>query len=171
MVDDHEYVVGDGPRSLLLTDTYCETPQGASQEGRRLPSAPGTLPQDAAQVAIPFARFASVPFAGTLMVPRTYSGPRCQARCVPKATHIRPDLGPYVPCRNEIAPRNTVEWREWRVQRRHSRAALLLEGGNLAIQHLNELQHQGESCPMVRCALAWEGECSLGTRVLHGSPR
>jgi hypothetical protein len=61
MVDDHEYFVGDGQRSLLLADTYFETPKGAPQEGGRFPSAPGTLHQDPAEVAIPFARFAVVP--------------------------------------------------------------------------------------------------------------
>jgi hypothetical protein len=143
-VDDHEYFVGDSQRSLLLTDPHFETPKGASQEGRRFPSAPGTWHQDATEVAIPLARFASVPFAGTLMVPRTSPRPRCQARCVPKATHIRPHLGQYVPRRNDIAPRNTVELRNVRLSRRHELADLLIEGRHLSISHLNPLQQQGE---------------------------
>ena len=115
MVDDHEYFVGDGQRSLLLANAYLETPKGAPQEGGRFPSAPGTWHQDPAQIAIPLARFASGPFAGPLMVPRPYASPRCQARCVPTATPIRPHLGQDVPRRNDIDPRQTVEWRELRV--------------------------------------------------------
>ena len=80
MVDDHEYFVGDGQRSLLLTDPHFETPKGASQEGGRFPSAPGTWHQDSAEVAIPLARFASVPFPGTLMVPGTYTPTTPSAR-------------------------------------------------------------------------------------------
>ena len=93
MVDDHEYFVGDGQRSLLLADPYFEPPKGAAQEGGRFPGAPGTLHQDATEVAIPLARFAAVPFASTLMVPGTDPSPRGQARGVPKATHIRANLG------------------------------------------------------------------------------
>jgi len=115
MGDDHEHCVGAGQRRFLLTDPYCETPEGAPQAGGRFPSAPGPWHQDPAQGAMPLARFASGPFAGPLMVPRPYAGPRCQARCVPTATPIRPNLGQDVPRRNDIDPRQTVEWREWRV--------------------------------------------------------
>ena len=140
MGDDHADCVGDGQRRLLLPETYCETPQGAPQEGGRFPGAPGTLHQDPAEGAIPLARCAAVPFPRTLMVPRTDAGPRRQARSVPKATHIRPNLGQYVPRRNDIDPRNTVELRDLRLERRHSLADLLIAGRHLAIQHLNELQ-------------------------------
>jgi hypothetical protein len=115
MVNDHEYFVGDGERRFLLTETYFETSKGAAQEGGRFPRAPGTLHQDPAQGAIPFARFAAVPFAGTLMVPRTDPSPRRQARCIPKATHIRPNLSQDVPRRNDIHSRNAIELRDLRL--------------------------------------------------------
>jgi hypothetical protein len=119
MVDDHEYFVGDSQRSLLLAKTHFETPKGASQEGGRFPGAPGTLHHDSAQGAIPLARFAAVSFARILMIPETHPGPRRQARRVPKATHIRPNLGQYVPRRHAIDPRKTVELRDLRLSRRH----------------------------------------------------
>src|SRR5438067_448462 len=109
MGDDHEDCVGDGSRRFLLANAHLEPPKGATQEGGCFPGTPGTWHQDPAQGAIPFVRFAAVPCAGTLMVPRTDAGPRCQARGVPKATHIRPNLGEDVPRRNDIDPRNTVE--------------------------------------------------------------
>src|SRR5215831_13627055 len=104
MVDDHKNFVGDSQCSLLLADTHFETPKGAAQEGGRFPGAPGTLHQDSAEVTIPLARFAAVPFPGTLMVPGTDSGPRRQARGLSKPAHIRSDLGEHVPGRNDIDP-------------------------------------------------------------------
>jgi hypothetical protein len=133
MVDDHENFVGDGQRSLLLPEAHFETPKGTSQEGRRFPSAPGTLHQDPAEGAIPLARFASVAFAGALMVPWTDTGPRCSARGVPKATHIRPNLGNDVPCRNDSHPRNAIELRDLQLQRYHQYANLLIQSGNVPI--------------------------------------
>jgi hypothetical protein len=146
MVDDHENFVGDSQRRLLLADTHFETPKGASEEGGRFPGAPGTLHQDPAQGAIPLARFAAVPFAGTLMVPGTYSGPRRQARGVPKAAHIGANLGEHVPCRNDIDPRNALELRN-----------LCLSGG--------------EQRPMMVRELAREGAFQLRTLVLQGPER
>jgi hypothetical protein len=140
MVDDHEDFVGDGQRGLFLADPYFKPTKGAAQESGCFPGAPGTLHQDPAEVAIPLARFAAVPFAGTLMVPGTHPGPRRQARGVPKATHIRPNLGEDVPCCNEIHPGNTVELRELRLQRGDQLPDLLIEGGNLPIQHFDQLQ-------------------------------
>jgi hypothetical protein len=148
-----------------------ETPKGAPQEGGRFPSAPGTWHQDPAQIAIPLARFAAVPFPGTLMVPWTYTGPRRQARGVSKTAHVRSNLGDDVPCRGDIHPGNTVELRDVRVQRGDQRADLLIEGGNLPIQHLNQLQQQGEQRPMVRRELACKGECQLRALVLQGPER
>src|SRR5215471_11037950 len=92
MVDDHEYVVGDGERRLLLADAHFETSKGASEEGGRFPGAPSTLHQDPVEVAIPLTRFATVPFPGTLMVLRTDVSLRCSACGVPKAAHIRTNL-------------------------------------------------------------------------------
>ena len=71
MVDDHENFVGDSQRGLLLADTHFETPKGTSEEGGRFPGTPGTLYQDPAEVAIPLARFASISFASTLVIPGT----------------------------------------------------------------------------------------------------
>src|SRR5262249_50160448 len=167
MVDDHEYFVGDGQRRLLLTDTYFETPKGAPQEGGRFPSAPGTLHQDPAEVAIPLTRFASVPFPGTLMVPWTDAGPRRQARGVSKPAHIRPNLGDDVPCRNDIHSRNAIELRDLLLQRSDQLPDLLIDGGNLPIQHLNQLQQQGEQGPMMRRELARQGEFQLRALVLQ----
>src|SRR5215468_10607609 len=75
MVDDHEDFVGDSQRRLLLANAHLETPKGTAQEGRRFPGTPGTLHQDAAEVAIPLARFAVVPFARTLVIPGTDPSP------------------------------------------------------------------------------------------------
>jgi len=75
VVDDHEYFVGDGQRRCLLPETHFETPKGATQEGRRFPGISGTLHQDPTEVAIPLARFATVAFPGTLMVPGTDPSP------------------------------------------------------------------------------------------------
>src|SRR5262249_9748937 len=111
MVDDHEYVVGDSQRRLLLAQTHLETPQGASEEGGRFPGTPGTWHQDPAEVAIPLARFASISFARTLVIPGTHPSPRRQARRVPKTAHIRAHLSQDVPGCNEIDSRNTVELR------------------------------------------------------------
>jgi len=177
MVDDHEDFVGDGQRSLFLADPSFETPKGAPQEGGRFPRAPGTLPQDPAEGAIPLTRFTAGPFARTLMVPGTPPGPRRQARGVSKATHIRPNLGDDVPCRNDIHPRNALELRDLPLQRRHQCANLLIESGDLSIQHLNQLQQQSEQRPMVRRTLACEGECQLEiaqmslSRLNRGLPR
>jgi hypothetical protein len=166
MVDDHENFVGDSQRGLLLADTHFETPKGASEESGRFPGAPGTLHQDPAEGAIPLARCASIPFAGTLMVSWTDAGPRRQARGVPKAMHIGANLRENVPCRNDIHPRNAIELRDLLLPRCHQRADLLIEGGNLPIQYLNQLQQQGKERPMVRRALAREGECQLRALVL-----
>src|SRR5262245_36150371 len=102
MVDDHEYFVGDSQRRLLLAQTHLETPKGASEEGGRFPGTPGTLHQDPAEVAIPLARFASISFASTLVIPGTDPSPRRQARRVPKTAHIRANLSQDVPRRNDI---------------------------------------------------------------------
>src|SRR5262249_8540801 len=75
MVDDHEYFVGDGSRRFLLADAHLETPKGTAQEGRRFLGTPGTLHPDSAEVAIPLARFAMVPFARTLVIPGTDPSP------------------------------------------------------------------------------------------------
>jgi hypothetical protein len=166
MVDDHENFVGDGQRRLLLAQTHFETSKGASEEGGRFPATPGTWHEDPAQGAIPLARFAAVPFARTLLVPGTHPGPRRQARGVPKATHIRANLGDDIPGRNDIHPRNAIELRDLLLQRCHQCADLLIEGGNLPIQHLNQLQQQAEQRPMVRRELAREGELQLRALVL-----
>ena len=111
MVDDHENFVGDSQRGLLLADTHFETPKGPSEEGGRFPGTPGTLYQDSAEGAIPLARFAAVPFTGTLMVSWTDAGPRRQTRGIPKATHIGANLSENVPRRNDIHARNAIELR------------------------------------------------------------
>jgi hypothetical protein len=67
------------------------------------------LHQDAAEITIPLACFAALPFAGTLMVPWTDAGPRGQARGVSKSAHLGANLSENVPCRNDIHPRNAVE--------------------------------------------------------------
>jgi hypothetical protein len=105
------------------------------------------------------------------MVPWTYTGPRRQARGVSKTAHVRPNLGDDVPCRGDIHPGNTVELRNLRLQWSYQRADLLIEGGNLPIQYLNQLQQQAEQRPMVRRALAREGECQRWTLVLQGAER
>src|SRR5262249_30232779 len=133
-------------------------PKGPSEEGGRFPGPPGTLYQDPAEVAITLARFAAVPFTGTFMVSWTDSGPRRQTRGVPKATHIGANLSENVPRRNDIHARNAIELRNLGLQGCHQRADLLIEGGNLPIQHLDQLQQQGEQSPMVRRELAREGE-------------
>jgi hypothetical protein len=71
------------------------------------------------------------------MVPGTHPGPRRQARGVPKATHIRANLGDDVPGRNDIHPRNAIELRDLLLQWCHQRADLLIEDGHLPIQYLN----------------------------------
>ena len=98
-------------------------------------------------------------------------GPRRQACGIPKAAHIRPNLGDDVPCRNDIHPRNAIELRDLQLQRCHQGANLLIEGGNVPIQHLNQLQQQGEQRPMVRRELACEGDFQLRTLVLQGAER
>jgi len=75
------------------------------------------------------------------------------------------------PCRNDIHPRNAIELRDLPLQRRHQRANLLIEGGDLPIQHLNKLQQQSQQRPMVRRELAREGEFQLRTLVLQGAER
>jgi hypothetical protein len=105
------------------------------------------------------------------MVPWTYTGPRRQARGVSKTAHVRPNLGDDVPCRNDIHPRNALERRDLPLQRCHQRANLPIEGGDLPLQHLNQLQQQAEQRPMVRRALAREGECQRWTLVLQGAER
>jgi hypothetical protein len=105
------------------------------------------------------------------MVPWTAPGPRRQARCVSTKAHVRPHLGDDVPCRNDIHPRNALELRDLPLQRRHQRANLLIEGGDLPIQHLNKLQQQSQQRPMVRRALTREGECQRRTLVLQGAER
>jgi hypothetical protein len=53
------------------------------------------------------------------------------------------------------------------LQRGDQRADLLIKGGDLPIQYLNQLQQQGEQGPMVRCELACEGEFHLRALVLQ----
>ena len=85
------------------------------------------------------ARFAAVPFPGPLIVPRTHAGPRRQAPCVPKPAHIDTHLSEYVPCRGDIHARNAIELRTLPLPWCHQLANLLIEGGNLPIQYLNQL--------------------------------
>jgi hypothetical protein len=109
MLHEHQHLMPHGHRSTLAPQARFEAPEGASQKCRGLAGCPRTLDEDASQVAMPFARAPLMTLARTGLVAWTDLGPRRQADCRAKPTHVRANLAQDVARRGRIDPRNTIE--------------------------------------------------------------